>query len=925
MPNLSEYIRSLKSYNPGITDRAITIYLLKDGWTIDEIEKTFKEINGVTPTPEVSATAPIVVPPVVPTPPSRQAQGTQTPQQAPEPSLNPAIHTLKSDMALQAGGAATNSIPYPTFQEVQQKAGSQAPGSQVPQTKLQQEVAALMPQPPQVPQKPAAEAQTPAAPKSTFGAPVPSLRPSFSYSDIMSGKAEEAAPEAQIKTPPPQPPVIVPQPEPVIPPPPPPQPPQRTIRSIPVSSVPERPTQAPSYGYAPGQFPTTAPAMTAAQAEALARINKKKGVQENPLPKNTSPIVPASQSSAYQSMTQGGGPMFAEPATPVLVPEKHTELRIAHSISHGKTAKILFSILIVILVLGGGGLAFMRYVYGVYVFVQPPFAKEDFVLGFAESLAGMDTAVYEASLSFKTNPREENVEELNISKYADSSDEIISLIPEDASFSAAVTGIYDRTKVAKNGKFGFKGTYTGDGVNLNVDIESIKVEDTAFVRINTFPSFFIDLTSIKDKWISLTRDDFEGTFGSFASILGMSTVDYGFSDAVLPESTIPDGGNSSTKASKEDMKKQYLEALEIANEMQVVEVFGEPIKKVQSDRRAVYEYEVRPNLDNFITFIEKLPAKMQAEFGEASQFKSDPEALAEVKSVEFAYYFNYFRDNTKILVGVDSKGHPAYIDIVNKTAPKDKKFKKQLETNMRIAFSNVNGKNTVKAPTESIPFLDAYSMVTGKSKNDLLFDRVRGSITGIRDAVSTYEKFTGSLPLGLNDLRQSTAQLAQASTTFKNLKLDAYGYTRYEFSTSTRPLYSGSFINVFTEKELTYVRVNNADYQLIYDIRLPSLPKQSYDLLYSIGQYDYDAGGGSAVMYLSFAEGLNTATKKSLSKEADSKKLIDTDKDRVSDALEQYIGTDTGKKDTDGDGVSDYDEIRNGTNPKGNGSWKAGN
>ncbi len=952
MPNLSEYIRSLKSYNPGISDRAITIYLLKDGWTIDEIEKTFKEINGVTPAPEVSATSPMGggMPDTVAVLTQAAAAGQSAPLPGPtEPGLNPAISTMQLDVARQTGTAAPNSIPYPTYQDIQDKVNSLVGdgGMKKPSTSK------------------IIDPNQPKVPEGSFGAPVPAFRPNFSYNDVtkegefLESKKASLPPLAPVPTISGVPEIKVPPNAPI-----PPTANREVIsREVPATSfmgqmsgggalnvlagsssmvpVPKPPQaqnipinkQGQSYGYAPGQFPSSAPTMTAAQAEAVAKMQKAKGLdgsQGNPKGFGAStalnPFATDFQPVPKNQVPGGGaigGPVYQQQVN-TLSPQ---HIRAAHSASHGRTAKILFTLLILLLVLGGGGLAFMKYVYGIYIFVQPPFAKEDFLTGFTKSLANMDTAIYEASISFKTNPKEENIEELNISKYADSSDEIISLIPTDASFSAAITGIYDRTKISQNGKFGFKGMYSGDGVSINVDVESIKVGEIGYVRINTFPSFFIDLAKIKDKWIAITKDDIEGSFGSAASLFGMGTLG-DIEGSVLPDAA-PDGTDTiATKAEKESMRKQYMKVLEIANEMQVVEVIGDPVKKVQGEHRAVYEYEVKPNLDNLIAFMDQMPIKMEAEFGSASKFKRDPEAIAEMKGVEFAYYFNYVKNNTKMLVGVDSKGLPAYIDLVNKTAPKDKKFQKQLETNIRIAFNNVNGKNTVKAPVEAIPFIDAYSLVTGKSQNDIMFDRVQTTITSIRSAITEYEKFTGTLPLALSDLRQSTAQLALASSTFKNLKMDAYGYARYEFATSTRPLYSGSFRNIFTEKELTYVRVNNIDYQLIYDIRLPSLPKQSYDLLYGIGQYDNSDFGESQypMIYLSFIEGLNTATKKSLSKEADSKKGIDTDKDRVSDAFELYIGTDTNKKDTDGDGVSDYDEIRNGTNPKGNGAWKgAGN
>jgi len=46
---------------------------------------------------------------------------------------------------------------------------------------------------------------------------------------------------------------------------------------------------------------------------------------------------------------------------------------------------------------------------------------------------------------------------------------------------------------------------------------------------------------------------------------------------------------------------------------------------------------------------------------------------------------------------------------------------------------------------------------------------------------------------------------------------------------------------------------------------------------------------------------------------------IDSDSDGLSDKLEKWYGTDPHKKDTDNDGFSDHDEVKNKYNPTGNG------
>lgn len=904
MPSLSEYVRSLRNYNPGITDKSIKIYLLKDGWNIDEIEKTFREINGVTPLPEVSATSQ----PLSYTSPSSASNTPETKVIEKQPEeLSSNINNIAPQSA--------NSIAYPTFAQVQQKVQGTVPVTQG--TIVESSIVPIPPVASSTPTTVSAYPTTPIISKEPivsvptistdgFGAPVPSLKPNFSYKDIMEGGSETANTPASMHVPVGWP--AVPN-SPVAS--------SATPAPIPKPETSSTGSNTSSEAMTIGQMAgSVIPTMTPAQAEAVARLRTAK--------------LAGIDTSSPQAYGNSAGTTPVSTPTPISTPVA-APMRSVKATGSGGAVKMIIWLIVILACIGGLGFAYIKYVHGVYLFVQAPFAKENFISGFAKSIASVDTAVYEASMSFKTAPMEAGVTEIDFDKFSEtdsdssynsgglnssyeSSAGIISMIPSDAKFSASISGIYNKKANSNDGKFGMKADYTGDGVSVNVDIESIKVDKNFYVRVNTFPAFFMDLSSVKDKWVSVTQEDLEENFGGdLSSLFSMGKEEI--------------GGNSSTNT--KDLKKQYMAILEFANQKQVLEVISDPQKTVGADKRVIYEYEVKPNLNNLIAFSEQLPAYLKSQFGEDALLQdSDPKDIEEMKGEKFAYYFNYYRDHTKILVGVDTKGYPAYIDIFNKTAPKGNTLKKQLETNFRISLSNVNGNNDVVAPENPLPYIDAYSLVTGKSKDDLLYEQQSSRISSIQSAMREYVQYSGTLPLTLEDLKRSTADLAAASSTFKDIfkdkEDDAYFY-RYQFATNTRPIYAGSLKNLFASQpgqNITYKRINNSSYEMVYDIKLPSVPKNTYTLMYGMGNHMdtyYESQGN--ILGLPFVNGVNTATDKSLSLEAAASRKIDTDKDKLSNDLEIYIGTDPNKSDTDGDKKSDYDEVHAGTNPKGTGNW----
>lgn len=135
------------------------------------------------------------------------------------------------------------------------------------------------------------------------------------------------------------------------------------------------------------------------------------------------------------------------------------------------------------------------------------------------------------------------------------------------------------------------------------------------------------------------------------------------------------------------------------------------------------------------------------------------------------------------------------------------------------------------------------------------------------------------------------------------------------------PFLSEISTDAYTKKPFSY-SAQADNYTLVYQIKLPVYTPKTNPSLY----YDYASFLDKELpieknprLKMNFIEGINTANKTALSKEAITASVTDTDKDGLPNTLEKIFGTNPNKADTDGDAFSDFKEITTGSNPLGTG------
>ncbi len=437
--------------------------------------------------------------------------------------------------------------------------------------------------------------------------------------------------------------------------------------------------------------------------------------------------------------------------------------------------------------------------------------------------------------------------------------------------------VNDSTSMAvrADGSWHVAGTYSGEGLKADLNMESVRRGGITYIRAKAFPEMFFDIQAIRDKWVSVSQADAESVSSALPWLASF-------------DSGAPRPAN---------FDKQIARLISIAGEERVLETRGDPQKTIRpgsawyEPRRVMYSYQMQPNLEHFISFVERSNTILQNEFGTSSILALTGEMKQALRSREFERLFKYFADNGYLKVTVGKSGELVEIASSIKLVSDEKQALLAAE----LSLDGINEGVSLESPKPEMTFSDAYVLISGQSKELLQLKRQAKTVDAIRSEIKAYQgSHGGEVP--------DTLDAAHIGSTLPNL--------------------------VFATSSYAYKKVSKNSYLLSYQIVLPPLPTQFYELPLSLIRFDSSTAASSgsdlSMQHLRFVNGKNTANENTVSIEADADKRLDSDRDRITNSLEQYIGTNITKKDSDGDGVDDYEELRQGGNPLGAGSWVGG-
>ncbi len=493
-----------------------------------------------------------------------------------------------------------------------------------------------------------------------------------------------------------------------------------------------------------------------------------------------------------------------------------------------------------------------------------------------------------------------------------------AFLPNDLSGKLSVGGTLEVGKESpSDARMQISGALSfGDG-NFAFDAEGRKKGATYFGIINKLPTFFSSMSQLRGKWVSLTEEDLKN---------------YGYTS--FYDSLVPSEANE-RKLKIEKVRMQWKTLLTIAREEGLVAISA-PVEKVIEGNEQLSKYKLTLVKEKILPFYERATTEL-ASYGKDSILPRDEKTLEYLKGNDFSLIAEYLKNSATMSLWIDRKGFPVKGEFVVRYVPSDEARAlkdKQIDFTLLITLKDINKPVIVDVPKESITFDDLMVEITGKSKEELKLEQQAANVAKLKGAINQYYEWTGVYPEKLVDLKKLHKDVPHTPASTTNA-IYSSGFNMDEYYKEL-PFLKNIPIDIYTKQEFPYRSYMSGApmYDFTYMMEIPPYKGTVNPSIYAFAEAvgEYGSANGKMLsreenkkrgMTLTprFVNGKNTATKSShdISIEAQAYSMIDQDVDGLPDMLEEYFGTDAAKKDTDGDGFSDAEELIKGSNPLGPG------
>ena len=482
----------------------------------------------------------------------------------------------------------------------------------------------------------------------------------------------------------------------------------------------------------------------------------------------------------------------------------------------------------------------------------------------------------------------------------------LALIPSNFSLLINSSGSFHKKEAPTDSRFKLSGKINYEDLSAEAEAELLKKGDVYYFKLNRFPGIFAaGLSKLKNEWIKITPED---------SILNSFLSSY---------------VTSYQEKTKQKISEYFRIFFETANEEGLF-LESKKAKKEELNGEVVYHYSLDLNSDKFADFYKHFTKKIQNQFQEKAVFSFDQTIFTLLNSKGFKQIVEYLNKYGRIDLFVDQKGYPIKLEWQFKLIPSKSVRtleEKEIVISGSFLLSDINKPISIIPPKDYLTFSQAYMKLTGLTEEEYLFVRQTQNISTIRRALDVFFVFAKRYPDDLQQLTMTGREIekwVESVSEKKSLNKTTNGInisyptlsSYYQKQYKDKPLLKYIPNDVFTKKPYGYQSFQD-NYNLTYQIQLPPYQKGYYPCP-GIYKYDY----ATRRYYLMYQEGLNTADKDVIAKEAKDQFLQDTDGDGLTDTFEEYLGTDKNKKDTDGDGLNDSEELARGFDPLGLGVLK---
>lgn len=264
----------------------------------------------------------------------------------------------------------------------------------------------------------------------------------------------------------------------------------------------------------------------------------------------------------------------------------------------------------------------------------------------------------------------------------------VKMLSNDASANLSLGGTMDLSKQVANWLFNVKASGSFGDMTYAVDVESRKVSDNYYIRINKIPDIFGSFSLLKNKWIFVNKDTASST--SDGGEIGLVTQSF-------------TSGESNLKENREKFINLIKEISQIADDKKLISFRSSP-KKDSINGQTLIKYDLELNKDNIVPFYKELLSKSSTNKDLTGLV--DEGTLSYLKGEEFNSVMDYTNKNIFVSLWVDKNNFPTVLEIRFRIVPPDTATQfegKQVNLIFRITLSEINKPVSINVPPNATP------------------------------------------------------------------------------------------------------------------------------------------------------------------------------------------------------------------------------
>jgi hypothetical protein len=246
-----------------------------------------------------------------------------------------------------------------------------------------------------------------------------------------------------------------------------------------------------------------------------------------------------------------------------------------------------------------------------------------------------------------------------------------------------------------SGKLELGSTSFGAGLDI------VKKAEDFYVRLNDAPSFgFFDLAALKGKWVKITPDDTKNS--SLGAILAS------------PSKSV---NNQSGR-----FIKQFELLFKVLDQDKVITVVKElPMEKINTVQS--YHYEITLAEPKLADAYRDFTTQLQKDFGDAAIVQYAKETEDYLRTQEFATTYAAEQKKTTVELWVDATSYlPTRVSYTYTFVPPNsvEKLKgTEYRSQVTVGLTDINKPIVVTAPVDTISVIQAQSLMTGQSVDEI--------------------------------------------------------------------------------------------------------------------------------------------------------------------------------------------------------------